>query len=441
MRRRKGDGTLLKRNKRWNLVFKADGKQFWKSLKTGDKAEAKRRARTLLARRIVVIERQLAKIEEKKKGRLKLGDVWDAFIASRRRPDSGEKTLASYESKWRLLRLWLAERHPSLEFIDEVKESIAEEYLGHIWKEGASGNTYNKHIQALKLMFNALRIDPNPFEGIKRARMEMESRNALTKEELARVFATLRNPALGMMHQAELEILFHVGVYTGLRLADSATLKWHDVDMAAGIISVKPRKTAKSTGSYVRLPIHPQLKDALCKAEAWKDESGYVMPNVARRYGYNYCGISQDCTWILAKAGIKTTEAAKEGSRRKTGICRYSFHSLRHTFVSLAAEAGIPLAVIQDMVGHTSVAMTRHYTHLPFEMSLEAIKRLPSTECAVDKPEEEPPRATPTPSTPTIAPETGDKRLVAIKMLLEGNSKRSPFDDGLLALLEKLTSA
>ena len=40
-----------------------------------------------------------------------------------------------------------------------------------------------------------------------------------------------------------------------------------------------------------------------------------------------------------------------------------TFHSLRHTFVSFAANAGIPLHVVQAIVGHTSTVMTRHYYH------------------------------------------------------------------------------
>ena len=50
-----------------------------------------------------------------------------------------------------------------------------------------------------------------------------------------------------------------------------------------------------------------------------------------------------------------------EGRRHKTPEA--TFHSLRHTFVSFAANAGVPLHIVQSIVGHESTAMTRHYYH------------------------------------------------------------------------------
>ena len=43
---------------------------------------------------------------------------------------------------------------------------------------------------------------------------------------------------------------------------------------------------------------------------------------------------------------------------------KLTFHSLRHTFVTIMAEKGVPLPVTMAMVGHMSEAVTRHYTHI-----------------------------------------------------------------------------
>ncbi len=53
------------------------------------------------------------------------------------------------------------------------------------------------------------------------------------------------------------------------------------------------------------------------------------------------------------------------------------FHSLRHSFVSFCANAGVPMAVVQSLVGHGSPAMTRHYTHISPEAAANAIQALP----------------------------------------------------------------
>ena len=64
-----------------------------------------------------------------------------------------------------------------------------------------------------------------------------------------------------------------------------------------------------------------------------------------------------------------------EGRTRKSVVA--SFHSLRHTFVSLSANAGVPLPVVQSIVGHCSTAMTRHYYHENEENLRKAVAAIP----------------------------------------------------------------
>ena len=54
-----------------------------------------------------------------------------------------------------------------------------------------------------------------------------------------------------------------------------------------------------------------------------------------------------------------------------------TFHSLRHTFVSLSANAGVPLPVVQSIVGHTSTAMTRRYYHENVDALRQAVAAIP----------------------------------------------------------------
>ncbi|OGV21107.1 MAG: hypothetical protein A2X47_05645 [Lentisphaerae bacterium GWF2_38_69] len=55
---------------------------------------------------------------------------------------------------------------------------------------------------------------------------------------------------------------------------------------------------------------------------------------------------------ILDKCNIKSNARGNVG-----------FHSLRHTFVTLAEESGIDRRIIQGVVGHGSPVMTGHYSH------------------------------------------------------------------------------
>ncbi|MFM1551463.1 MAG: tyrosine-type recombinase/integrase [Lentisphaeria bacterium] len=55
----------------------------------------------------------------------------------------------------------------------------------------------------------------------------------------------------------------------------------------------------------------------------------------------------------------------------------FGFHSLRHSFVSFCANAGVPLSTVQKLIGHGSPAMTRHYHHLSDEAAQSAMAALP----------------------------------------------------------------
>ena len=59
-------------------------------------------------------------------------------------------------------------------------------------------------------------------------------------------------------------------------------------------------------------------------------------------------------------------------------VIEAGFHGLRHTFVSLCRVAEVPSAVVESIVGHSTPAMTRHYTHIGESAAKKAIATLPS---------------------------------------------------------------
>ena len=67
-----------------------------------------------------------------------------------------------------------------------------------------------------------------------------------------------------------------------------------------------------------------------------------------------------------------------KGRSAKRAANGLSFHSLRHTAVSLLKDAGIPEAVVMELVGHESKAMRAHYTHVGAEALAKAVAALPA---------------------------------------------------------------
>lgn len=96
---------------------------------------------------------------------------------------------------------------------------------------------------------------------------------------------------------------------------------------------------------------------------------------IAEMYGRTRWQVSQNLSRIFKAANI-TMSVRVEGRKNKTPEA--SFHSLRHTFVSLSANAGVPLHIVQSIVGHESTAMTRHYYHESVDALRNAVNAIPA---------------------------------------------------------------
>ena len=121
--------------------------------------------------------------------------------------------------------------------------------------------------------------------------------------------------------------------------------------------------------------MHPMLRELVEKAYKWK-ENDYVLPKLAERYVNNPGYVNSVAIKVFKFNGFETSKKI-EGVQRKKKANIYGFHSFRHSFVSFCAKAGVPLAVVQSIVGHGNPAMTRHYVHIDNEAVKQAINALP----------------------------------------------------------------
>jgi len=253
----------------------------------------------------------------------------------------------------------------------DVTKEIAEDYAASLNGGRLSPNTYNKHLNLLTLMFRVLkdkaRLTSNPWEDIQRKRIAAHSRRELTIDELKKVCQA----ATG-----ELQTLLGLGVYSGLRLGDCATLRWGEVDMPRCMIRRIPNKTARRNPKPVIVPIHPVLRDMLGVTPV--DQRGdYVLPEIAALYNRRTDLVTDMVQRHFISCGIKPHKpgTGKDGNR---AVVEVGFHSLRHTFVSLCRESNAPLAVVESIVGHSNPAMTRHYTHVGEVAAGKAVAALPA---------------------------------------------------------------
>jgi hypothetical protein len=83
---------------------------------------------------------------------------------------------------------------------------------------------------------------------------------------------------------------------------------------------------------------------------------------------------------ILRKAGLETS-TTKPGTAR--AAVQYGAHSFRHYFITQAAAAGMPAAMVKQITGHSTDDMLEHYQHIGAEYAVEMARRIGGTTGAV----------------------------------------------------------
>jgi integrase len=220
--------------------------------------------------------------------------------------------------------------------MQDITEADALAYSDHCRtaaKLGARG--HNKRVEVCRVVFNLAGILPNPFAKVRNWTENQQHRDALELPDLQRIMAA----AAG-----EYRLLIAVGIFTGLRLGDAVNLQWQDIH------DNRIWKATQKTGKPVSLALAPALAAELAKVERPTDGRGYVLPELAALYGRDPTAVSKRIRQLFEGVGIEVTE--KMAGRAKA-ISRRGFHSLRTSFVTYCARAGIPTEAIAQWAGHS----------------------------------------------------------------------------------------
>ncbi len=248
------------------------------------------------------------------------------------------------------LAMW-AHDHTRISFVEEVDAAIAFEFVKALKQNGnISASTVNHYVGDLSVTWklfmrhNKAKINPWPLTRVQRNRDEETTGRAFTLDEVGRLLAA------GRAAGRDWETVMMIGLYTGMRHGDAASLRWDEVDFTSGIIRHQPHKTKKH-GIFVTVPLHPALSKWL---QCHRNNSEFVTPARIKRVGMNYFSDGDKYfSQLLQDANIKKT------SERD----KLSFHCFRHTFVSMLARAGISAEIRMRLAGHTSQTNHAIYTH------------------------------------------------------------------------------
>ena len=281
---------------------------------------------------------------------------------------AGERTLLKYKQVARDFLAHIGERENLP--LPAISSQDVRGFRDALAKQGRAPTTVN--LSALKVLSApftaALRmgyIAVNPCAGV-----EALKDGADTEKD---VFTPAQIVTLCDVAEGEWKGVILAGYFTGLRLKDITEMRWEAIDLAEGLLNLKTAKT----GARLTIPLVPELKEWLTRQPIGIGKAP-VFPSLAGKSGAGKSGLSMQFARIMEKAGIKgrvLRQRQEDGAGRTQSSL--SFHSLRHSFNSALANAGVSQEMRQKLTGHASAKMNAKYTHLEIEGLRAAVGSLP----------------------------------------------------------------
>jgi integrase len=256
----------------------------------------------------------------------------------------------------------------------DLTEDRVQDYIRTRLAEGASGRTINMEVgelsRALKMKWSVA------WPNVRKLEENSEVGRALSPDEEKRMLQAAADDKSPNRNQM-LYVFLRIALTTGMRSGEIAGLKWDQVDMGAGVITVG-RKAKTRAGSGRQIPMNADIKAVIEMHASWYADAkrfGEIKPDwfvFPGRKGRPKKGEKRALDPTLP---MQSMTASWERVRIAASVsCR--LHDLRHTAATKMAEAGVPESTMLAIMGHMSRAMLERYSHIRMAAKREAVKSL-----------------------------------------------------------------
>jgi integrase len=378
----------------WNLfvrdgIYYADGRHNTPnlgkpSLGTADREEAMRLVHQLDQRKAEEIG--LARPASARDGHVKvlIADGWQRYLAHVARPGvldgAGPKTQQRYRAvRDKHVRYCAAH---GVEHWGLVDRAALKGYLTALSAEGYATNTVYTEGTVIKQviiwMVEDEKVLPQSARiGLKLNRSEVSDTYCYKREEVFAMFELCRSTR-------DLQWLSDVIIAlttTGMRIGELAALRWSDVDLEHGIITLADNRysgRAAKAGAVRttkgrrprRIDIHSQLRDLLVALQP-RSEGGLVF---RARQGGPLDG--DKVLKVLKRDVIGPLEKRFPTPKGEIGFKHGGVHSFRHYFVTESFLGGATDGEVRDWVGPRDSRIVERYRHLRGSAARQTMARL-----------------------------------------------------------------
>jgi integrase len=243
-------------------------------------------------------------------------------------------------------------------------------------------------------------IDVNPIAGVKPLptgeRHATQHRRALSEDEVVAFLSAVavedRELAVHFGYRVPQTPFFRALLETGARYGELITATWADLDLTPGKSSITLRAKNTKAGRKRSIPLTTAMVTALNELPAYHELLHRRVPGPSEQVfltptGKPWCTATNSVRRILNRV-LEAAGIPQRNDRNE----KVDIHALRHTAITRFGRAGVPLAQVQKIAGHSDPKLTaRIYTHLDLEDLRSAVN------CLEAKPEPVPVPHLPTP--------------------------------------------
>ena len=231
---------------------------------------------------------------------------------------------------------------------DELGDEEVRGYFLHLIDvRRVSPSTVNQHLYAIKFLYRVTLKRELPCLATIRPKRRRKLPVVLSVEEVRSVLKQLR--------VAKIRTCMTVIYSCGLRLLEGTHLSAVAIDSDRMLLRVESGKGDKDR--YVPLP----SRTLRLLRDYWRTDRPRVLDQLPARS----CDALFPAGTADGVVGPTSVQRAMKLAVAECGIKKSaSVHTLRHSYATHLLERGVPLPVIQELLGHRSVRTTLLYTHL-----------------------------------------------------------------------------
>lgn len=255
-------------------------------------------------------------------------------------------TLDAYRRDLDALAEWASAQ--GADTLDGLQTEQLRAFVAAEHRRGLSSKSLQRRLSACRSFYTWLlkngQVAVNPAAALRAPKAPRKLPQVLDADEASRLVEVPTDAPLGLRDRALLELFYS----SGLRLSEACALRWRDLDLASGFVTVMGKG-----GKERRVPVGSHARKALGEWRSEQKAAGDapVFP------GRNGGPISQRAIQIRIKQ-----LAVRQGMFKDVHP-----HMLRHSFASHILESSGDLRGVQELLGHADIATTQIYTHLDFQ--------------------------------------------------------------------------